>query len=175
MTRVECQRFTPCQKSSFIERQRGKTAMWIGHENRAGIDDGSPLVYVVNWSVLTGHYLKHLKMLWLYLDTYIIGLKLCSMFSILNEIALLKEWQYFMTNNGFWTPKLSTQTQQNKNKNMKFLVRPKIDPSTSFNSLPWPPIQLKQINCRNSIHRNINKQSQRGLHFFNTVVFSVIF
>jgi len=49
------------------------------------------------------------------------------MLSILNEIALHKEWQQLTTNNSCWSKNLNTQQQQ-KNKTIKaktnIIVRP---------------------------------------------------
>ena len=57
-------------------------------------------------------------MLRLYLDTVLIGHKLCSMISTLNEIGLQKKWEHFMTNNVF-AEKSKTQQQQNNNRKHK--------------------------------------------------------
>ena len=52
---------------------------------------------------------------------------ICGMLSILNEIALHKEWQQLTTNNSCWSKNLNTQQQQ-KNKTIKaktnIIVRP---------------------------------------------------
>ena len=63
-----------------------------------------------------------LKMLGLYLDTLISGHKLCSVLSILNKLTLKKELQNFITNNVFWTKRI-TQQQQYKKANITKLSR----------------------------------------------------
>jgi len=55
-------------------------------------------------------------MLSLYLDTLIIGHKVCSMFIILNEVTVQKELQNFMTM-AFGQKNRKTQQQQNKKAN----------------------------------------------------------
>ena len=63
-------------------------------------------------------------MLGLYLDTLIIGYKLCSMLSILNELTLLKELHTcnFMAKNVFRT-KITLHQQHNKKANIKSIAR----------------------------------------------------
>ena len=55
-----------------------------------------------------------LKMLGLYLFTFIIGQKSCNMLSILNKLTFQKELQNFVTNNVLLGEKVKTQPQQNK-------------------------------------------------------------
>ena len=57
-----------------------------------------------------------LKMLHLYIDTFIIGNKFCGMLSILNELTLQKELQNVMTNSVFRTKEIKiTKKKQIKN------------------------------------------------------------
>jgi len=60
------------------------------------------------------HFGLILKMLGLYLDTLIIGHKLCNMLRILNELTLQRELQNFVTNNVFLTKNKTTATTKHK-------------------------------------------------------------
>ena len=54
-----------------------------------------------------------LKMLGLYLVSLILGKKMCTTLSILNELLLQKEFQHFLTNNLFLTNnKRENQTEK---------------------------------------------------------------
>jgi len=57
--------------------------------------------------------------------------KFCNMLSILNNLALQKELQIFVTNNVFFGQNLKTQQQQNKQSNKKPLPEMGIEPGTS--------------------------------------------
>ena len=70
-------------------------------------------------------------MLGLYLNTLIIGHKLCNMLSILNELTLQKGLQKFVTNNVFWTKSKTTITTTKQKANIKSLTGSIIEPGTS--------------------------------------------
>jgi len=72
-----------------------------------------------------------LKMLGLYLYTLIIGHKLSNMLCLLNKLPLQNELQNCVKSNVFWTKKVKTLQQQNKNSNIKSLPQPEIEPGTS--------------------------------------------
>ena len=64
-----------------------------------------------------------LKLLGLYLYSYIISHKTCKMLSIVNKLTLQKDLQNIVTNKVFFGQKLKTQQQQNKKSNLKTLGR----------------------------------------------------
>jgi len=112
--------------------------------------------------------LLHLKLLDLFLDTIIIGHKLCYMLSILNELTLQKEIHNFVTDNVFRTKKAKPQQQQQNIKlNIKIIARTGFEPGTSCIQGECvtfgPPSQMElQIAMR----RNVNKQPNlRASHF----------
>jgi len=93
-------------------------------------------------------------MLCLYLDIPIIGLNLCRMLRILNEITLQQKLQHFRTINGFWAKKVNSQHnnkvkrfdcsqplkmfQRNRSKYLQTM--PNLRATLSFNKVGFPVI-----------------------------------
>ena len=79
------------------------------------------------------------------LDTFILGHTCCSMLSILYVLTLQNKLQSFLTNNVFWTKRIKTQQQQDKDAIIKLLARAKnYTRDLSHTSVSaGPPNQLK--------------------------------
>jgi len=69
-------------------------------------------------------FINSLKMLGLYLYTFIIGHKYCNMLSILNKWTLHKELHIFLLIMCFWTRSKNTTTTKEKKSNIKTLDGP---------------------------------------------------